>query len=326
MKNVRLDALIQAHLDDQLTPKERMEFEQILLDSAAARQRFWELAEVHGLAQEASRMTWSEVTESKLVAMTPDFNQTSNTSWWRSLGAIIRPLAAGMIIGGLSASVAWAYAAPRAHELLNKAKVFFADDFESGIQPLSAGVPTVADVWGGDFSKLTGGEQGITPSQGQHMLRFNRPDNEQTPKGEIAHVTEMWRIVDLRTKRSEWGGRPFVIEAMAKINAVPLPSDQRYAFGLSMLAFRGEISEAPVLWKSKVEAALSSADKEELVDRDAKTWQTLSNQVTVPADADFLLMQIRVTCKSQPTDEVPEYKGHYVDDVVLRVLPSFSLP
>ncbi|MEY4484716.1 MAG: hypothetical protein RL693_2168 [Verrucomicrobiota bacterium] len=325
MKNERLDTLIHEHLDGHLSMEEQAEFEQMLQESAAARHRFWELAEVHGLAREASRMAWDEPTQSVVPTEGNSF-QTNHTLWWRSLGAVIRPLAAGILIGGFSVSVAWAYVAPRAQDFFHKGSVILADSFESAQQPLSAGVPAMADVWGGDFSKVTMEEQGIVPAQGKQMLRFDRPDNELTPKGAVAHVAEIWQVVDLRARRSEWGARPFVLEASAKINAVSLSPDQRYAFGLGMQVFRGELSQMPALWKNRMESALVSSDKEELVDREPGTWQTLGNQVTVPPDADFLLLQLRVTRKSRAQAEPSTFPGHYADDVILRVRPSSPAP
>jgi ferric-dicitrate binding protein FerR (iron transport regulator) len=62
MNDPHWDLLINAHLDDALTAAERTEFETLMLESAAARQRFWELAEVHGLAREAARQAWPEET------------------------------------------------------------------------------------------------------------------------------------------------------------------------------------------------------------------------------------------------------------------------
>lgn len=325
MKNERLDTLIHEHLDGQLSMEAQVELEGMLLESATARHRFWELAEVHGVARDASRMAWDDLSQSGIPVGGGAF-QTKHARWWRNLGAAIRPLAAGVFIGGFSASVAWAYVAPKAQELFHRGSVLLADSFESAQQPLSAGVPVMADVWGGDFSKVTMEEQGIVPAQGRQMLRLVRPDNELTPKGAVAHVAEIWQVVDLRAKRSEWGGRPFVIEASAKINAVSRPQDQRYAFGLGMQVFRGELSQMPALWKNKMEAALVSSDKEELVDREAGTWQTLGNQVTVPPDADFLLLQLRVTCKSRAQSEPSTFPGHYADEVILRVRPSPSAP
>jgi hypothetical protein len=55
-----LDRLIHGHLDDSLTSEGVLELETVLRDSAAARVRFWELAEVDGLGRDAARLAWGE--------------------------------------------------------------------------------------------------------------------------------------------------------------------------------------------------------------------------------------------------------------------------
>jgi len=60
MNESRWDYLIQAHFDRTLTADEQREFEALMLESAAARARFWKLAEVHGLAGDAMRIACAE--------------------------------------------------------------------------------------------------------------------------------------------------------------------------------------------------------------------------------------------------------------------------
>ena len=60
MNEPHWEHLIHSHLDDALTEPEQAEFESLMIESASARRRFWELAEVHGLAREAARLAWAE--------------------------------------------------------------------------------------------------------------------------------------------------------------------------------------------------------------------------------------------------------------------------
>jgi len=60
MNEPHWEHLIHGHLDDALTEPEQAEFESLMIESASARRRFWELAEVHGLAREAARLAWAE--------------------------------------------------------------------------------------------------------------------------------------------------------------------------------------------------------------------------------------------------------------------------
>ncbi len=87
MNDPHWDQLIHGHLDDALTESERAEFETLMIDSASARRRFWELAEVHGLAGEAARLTWAEDAAQE-VPMT-SMRESAKQSWlqWRPLAA-----------------------------------------------------------------------------------------------------------------------------------------------------------------------------------------------------------------------------------------------
>jgi hypothetical protein len=86
MNPERLDHLIHAHLDETLDAAGRAELEAELLASAAARRRFWALAEVHGLAGDAARVAWGEAERPRRSYL---------ARWWLPLAAAI-VLAAGL--------------------------------------------------------------------------------------------------------------------------------------------------------------------------------------------------------------------------------------
>ena len=55
-----LDQLINGYFDGLLTDDSMREFEAAMQESAAARQRFWELASVHAVSHDAARMVWGD--------------------------------------------------------------------------------------------------------------------------------------------------------------------------------------------------------------------------------------------------------------------------
>ena len=55
-----LDQLINGYFDGLLTDDSMREFEAAMQESAAARQRFWELAVVHAASRDAARMVWGD--------------------------------------------------------------------------------------------------------------------------------------------------------------------------------------------------------------------------------------------------------------------------
>jgi hypothetical protein len=85
-----LDRLIHGHLDDSLTAESVFELETLLRDSAVARTRFWELAEVDGLGRDAARLAWGEPTADEASSFKADSrgrlpaDQGGRGSWPRS--------------------------------------------------------------------------------------------------------------------------------------------------------------------------------------------------------------------------------------------------
>lgn len=95
MNDGHLDSLIDAHLNGTISDAERSELDAVLLESAEARRRFWQLAEVHGLARQAARIVWGEPAEpeaDRVIALPP--------AKWRGLLSTMQPwqLAAALVV------------------------------------------------------------------------------------------------------------------------------------------------------------------------------------------------------------------------------------
>ena len=179
MNDEYLDKLINSHLDDALTPAEQAEFEAHLRESEAARQRFWELAEVHGLAGDAARIAWAD--DNVRDASSVPLHDSSSVSARLRHGPLERILfsplgaaVAGLVIGVLSTTVIWAATASGRQELIT----LLHDSFESGQATLAENLPLLPGRWSGDYSEVTGAIQEVTPEGGSHMLRFLRADHE----------------------------------------------------------------------------------------------------------------------------------------------------
>ena len=123
------------------------------------------------------------------------------------------------------------------------------------------------------------------------MLRFLRPDNAHTPSGAGSFVAELWYLADVRSWAKQASELPATVELSASFNSAPGASDRRYAFGVSLYAFRGKPEVAPALWREKRDAALAAGDQEELADTNQGSWQRVATRSVVPPDADLLLHQ-----------------------------------
>lgn len=326
MNDERLDDLIDRHLNGVIDDSELAELEERLLHSAADRERFWKLAEVHSLLQEHASWGVEELrsggeinTAQPLLRLSPTPPLPNSPTGARRT---LISAAAGLLIGLCSASVVWAMAinqwrGPKAQPL-----PLFDGAFEVSESVGDEGVPTRAGVWGGDFAKVVSSDGGVVPAEGRRMLQFLRGDNRLTPADAKSHVAELWQVVDLRSldlKRQMPSAmkRSAVVEVSAQFNATADLANERLAFAVSVLAFSGDVSEMPELWRGRRELALAAADKEEMADSDASQWQKLTAQVTVPQEANLLLVQVRATRKG-PGPKSQEFGGAFVDAVAVK--------
>lgn len=254
-----------------------------------------------------------------LAPMGPSQGRTW-TSWlaWRPLAAA----AAGLVIGMFCTSVVFAYTQPRLPVVVSKAIPLGDAGFESGLQVPARGIPARAGTWSGDFLRVVGAEDGITPKHGQRMLRFLRADNELTPNGERCYVGSVAQVIDLRALRAESAAADQLMEVSAQFNALAMPPGANHEFAIKTAAFRGDIADAPRLWDDH-EASVSRANRSVIADSDVATWQRVALPVVVPMDADFLVIEGAVVFKGpQAAQGVAEFSGHYIDQVEVRLTGS----
>jgi hypothetical protein len=246
--------------------------------------------------------------------------KASRTAWlsWRPIAAA----AAGLAIGMFCTSVVFAYAQPRSPVVVSKMLPVADAEFESGSQIPAQGIPSRAGSWSGDFSRVVTAENGITPKQGQHMLRFLRSDNELDSKNAHSYVGSAAQVIDLRPLRAELSGTEQLVEVSAQFDSIATSLGERYEFNMKAAAFRGDLADAPKLWEDH-EASVSRSDRTVVADSDTATWQRVAVPLMVPPDADFLVIECAVVRKGLPLDQrATEFPGHYVDQV--EVLLSSS--
>ena len=190
--------------------------------------------------------------------------------------------------------------------------------FDSGIEPAPDGLPAKFGAWGGDYCCLTGVELGIAPQSGAAMLRFLRGDNTRT-NGETHPNSELWQLVDLRPHKKQMSGGRVEAELSCHFNhaAGELGSGQR--FGMNVFAFRGKLGDPDALWAKRNTTALGHAHAEMLTDDAPATWQRLDAKMPLPADADFLIVQIYAGSRDGLTADRPQLSGNYADNAQLRL-------
>jgi hypothetical protein len=320
MNDPHWDILIHAWLEDSLDESSHVEFSVLMLESAAARRRFWELAEIHGMAREACRVAEAEAQAS------PDFvfPRAAKSRWfqWRPLAAA----AAGVIIGMFSASLLWAVAAPRT-AVMHRQELHLANaDFEDRVPPSPDGVPVQYSVWSGDFAEITGQQSGVSPKQGSRMFRFLRSDSTVSARPETTSTGNIYQVLDMRSYRTEMADGQARLDWSAWLHWVPGPDEKGMSFAVHLWTFNGDPSILPSNWRDHLYRETAKGGGRAIFNDSPRVWQQMKGSMIIPPDTDFLVIELKaMPPESGAKGEPHHFFGCYADDVRL-VLNSTLAP
>jgi len=309
------DRLIQGHLDGVLTETEQAEFGALVRDSEAARRRFWELAEVHGLARDAVRIAWPD-DEAAPARPRAAALSVARQAWLQPAGLVrVGLVAAGLVLGVLMTGLTWAIARPQAPAI----RVLLDESFESGAVPTAGGVPIEAERWSGDVAEVVEAQAGVRPAGERRMLRFLRSDftGKPNPGG---YIGDVYRLIDVRGSRGDIAGDESVVQVSAWFNAAEFAENERYHCSMAVYALDeatatdGSTRQASNIVDRALAVTRRSNDR---FDRDPATWQKISTELRLPAGTDYLLLRISVA-HGPPTNKSEErttFPAHFADDV-----------
>ncbi len=172
-------------------------------------------------------------------------------------------------------------------------------------------LPDTFGVWGFDRASTTGPTQGVTPFEGERMLRFEgtaplcAPDGGGSgavgqlvplPRGEISDST----CVTLTARFNRVAGEGVDTE-----------------FRIVIAALDGDPSTYPT-GCGTVRPALVSTSASIISDDDPQTWETATVSLVIPEDATFLALIVSAQ-ENVIDDDTPPFAGHFADDVRMRI-------
>ncbi len=193
--------------------------------------------------------------------------------------------------------------------------------FEPGTPVYSYGIPHAPGRWSGDLAVITGPEMGIQPKTGKGMLRFDRSIHLLTEEDtEESHAaSEQWQIIDLRPLKANAPRAAFTATARAYFNRIDAGASTDTRFEIGLYAYAGTPTDAHAHWKNhsrRLAGHFSGIN----TDANPATWQPAEARLTIPAEADFILL--RLYAVEDIADEHPqqtEFAGHYADAVQLTL-------
>ncbi len=137
---------------------------QLIEESSEARQRYWELASVHGMIEQSMQ-------SASLKAATGEEFLTRAKKEERFRWSRISSTAAGILIGIFSASMVWAYAVPLVSQPQRESKEIVFESFEDPEMRPSVRFPTNANQWFGKMRSVPG-TGGMPAVEGTRLGKF----------------------------------------------------------------------------------------------------------------------------------------------------------
>jgi hypothetical protein len=187
---------------------------------------------------------------------------------------------------------------------------FEASDVVVGALPSSAG------IWQGDLAAQVASEQGVTPRTGSRMLKFTATGLEA---GTGFFTSQQWQTVNLSAYSVDIDAGKVRLDAGAFVNRVAGDAETDTRFDLRVLAFPGSPGTFPA-----DDPPPAGQIRSTTINSTAGSWQQLQVQFDVlPAGTRYVAVEIYPYEDVVDDGALPEFDGHYADDVslVLTKLP-----
>ncbi|HDP24355.1 MAG TPA: PEP-CTERM sorting domain-containing protein [Deltaproteobacteria bacterium] len=190
--------------------------------------------------------------------------------------------------------------------------------YSLGFNPGSTG------LWFGDYVEFVSEHNGITPYEGETMLRFV---STTTSSAASTVRSDVWQFIDLSAYAPEIASGLLSVQGSAYVNRIGddlAGSDVliNTMFEFDLFAFSGDFSTfltqfyAQTYLESERVSLLSSPYE----------WQMLSFSMAIPAMTDFLAIHISATENVNNYLSGIEFHGHYADAITLNFLPIDPSP
>jgi len=306
INNSELDALIDACLDGRLSDAEADRLSQWIEESSEARERYWELASVHGLIEQS-------VQAASVKAATGEEMAQPLQAEGPARRPRINAVAAGMVIGILSASLGWAYAIPLVNQTRRESTEIVFEDFEDPEMKLLGRFPTNANRWFGRILSVPG-KDGITTVSGTRVGQFNT-----WPKTKLAYARYLIDL-DEHPKPAEEHVRTVEVEASFFASNPQEPS----VFQIRLGAFSQELEAVRPIWndhETLFETVLQHVGRNYITEPGEQTgWHKLRAAIEIPTGTRSVVISLGAG-NDEPGATTSE---HFVDAVRVQLVDSFE--
>jgi len=302
--------LIQRHMAGLLTDDEAAVLQTRLKADTDLRRLYLHYMNLD-VALEAQAGSRDRVIDLLRAAPMPESKPARRWYSWRPLTAA----AAGIVFGMFCTSVVFGFVGQQ-HGVKKTPLAVAQPSFEDAQMPLGKGFPPAPSLWTGDVAKVVPAENGVTPKEGQHMLRL-----ETTAYGKPVLFPRLYQIIALPPSGSERSE----IEVSASFTSADPDSSPHY----TVRAYA--VNEAPERlgpdwfarhWFVQRDESIASAETGFENPPGNANWQSIGLRMQVPGKARCLVVFFGV--KNQAKSQAK--KPHYLDAVQVSFVESSSIP
>ena len=308
MKPNDLDRLIEHCLEEQLDQAEAARLSTLLEESAEARDRYWELALVHGMLEQGLQTALVKVATGEEAA-TVRAKPGTIFHWPRLVAA-----AAGILIGIFSASVVWAYRTNLDKRPLPETTELLFESFEDPSASYQRRFPRDAGLWHGDLS-VVNAEEGIEPKRGTYVAKVS-----PIPGRKFSYAR---RILDLSElpEAAEGMRREIQVQASFLSSSAERPSQYQIRLGV----FREEPKAVRPIWNDEgilFDRILRHVGENHTTNPEDEGWHKMRASVDIPSHARSVVISLAAADSGQNSRQT----DHYLDAIRIRLIETPVLP
>ena len=305
-KHHERDALFNACLEGELSEEEAAKLSQLIEESSEARERYWHLASVHGLVEQSMQnASVKAATGQEFVAPV----KTGMGFRWAKVASV----AAGIVVGGFSASLVWAFNASQAKPPRQESMEIVLESFENPRMKINGRFPVIPGQWHGRVESVAE-KDGVLAFSGTRMAKFKKGPE---PKFSYARY-----IIDMQDHPPLAEGCFRSVEVKASFFAAS--SEESSVSQIRLAAFSQEPGEVRPIWNDQ-ETLFNTVLQH--VGRNHKhrpgeqpRWHELRATIEVPPGARSVVVSLGAGYDNSGKDALE----HYVDAVKVKIVDTFE--
>jgi hypothetical protein len=304
-KNISdLDDVLNKYLDGSLTEDEALDLSNRIEESSEVRERYWELASIHGMVEQTMQSASLQATTGRESAEPERRPRVSGLSR-------IKTGIAGLAIGVFSVSVVWAFNLPQDEKLDQEVREIVTESFEDPGKEFKSRFPSEAGKWFGEISSISA-DEAISSASGVRVAQFI--DN---PKVKFSYARYLVDL-DEYAKPGQNQSRSVRVEA----SFFASNPDDSSVFQIRLAAFSQEPQEVRPIWNDQevlFDQVLQHVGRNHITKPGQKPdWQRLEASIEIPPETRSLVISLGAGMDDPNGDK----SSHYLDEVRVSLVDS----